>query len=70
MAKPLMAALPELGKGSDPRISPWVGLAPLNRDRGKDRGARTIWGGRAHVRAALYRGALVAVQHEPVWKAF
>ena len=70
IATTLIAALPELGKVSDKRISALVGVAPLNRDSGKYRGSRTIWGGRANVRAALYMGALVAVQHNPVLKAF
>lgn len=70
IATTLIAALPELGKVSDKRISALVGVAPLNRDSGKYRGSRTIWGGRANVRAALYMGVLVAVQHNPVLKAF
>jgi len=70
IATTLVAALPELGKVSDKRISALVGVAPLNRDSGKYRGSRTIWGGRANVRAALYMGALVAVQHNPVLKVF
>ncbi|MBD2463057.1 IS110 family transposase [Oscillatoria sp. FACHB-1407] len=70
IATTLIAALPELGKVSDKRISTLVGVAPLNRDSGKYRGSRTIWDGRANVRAALYMGALVAVRHIPVLKAF
>lgn len=70
IATTLIAALPELGQVSDKRISALVGVAPLNRDSGKYRGTRTIWGGRANVRAALYMGTLVAVQHNPVLKAF
>lgn len=66
----LVAALPELGKVSDKRISTLVGVAPFNRDSGKYRGTCTIWGGRARVRAVLYMGALVTVQHNPVLKAF
>ena len=34
------------------------------------RGKRTIWGGRAKVRAALYMAALVASNHNPVLKPF
>ena len=33
---------------------------------GTMRGRRTVWGGRARVRAALYMGALVATRHNPV----
>jgi transposase len=45
--------LPELGTLSRQRLAPLVGGAPLNRDSGTLRGRRTIWGGRAHVRATL-----------------
>lgn len=70
IATTLIAMLPELGQVSDKRISALVGVAPLNRDSGKYRGARTTWGGRANVRALLYMGALVGIQHNPVLKAF
>jgi transposase len=70
IATTLVAALPELGKVSDKCISALVGVAPFNRDSGKYRGSRTIWGGRASVRAVLYMGVLVAVRHNPVLRAF
>lgn len=70
IATTFMAALPELGKVSDKRISALVGVAPFNRDSGKFRGKRTIWGGRANVRAVLYMGTLSAVRHNPRLKAF
>lgn len=70
IATTLVAALPELGQVNDKRISALVGVAPFNRDSGKYRGSRTIWGGPASVRAVLYMGTLVAVQHNPVLKAF
>ena len=38
--------------------------------RGSFRGRRTIRGGRARVRAALYLAAIVANRHNPVIKAF
>jgi transposase len=44
---------PELGPLSRHRMAALVGVAPLNRDSGTRRGSRTIWGGRAHVRATL-----------------
>ena len=55
---------------SDKRISALVGVAPFNRDSGKFRGNRMIWGGRAHVRAVLYMGTLTAVRWNPTLKAF
>jgi transposase len=69
-ARTLMLDLPELGTLSRQRIAALVGVAPLNRDSGTWRGHRTIWGGRAQVRATLYMGTLVAVRHNPVLKAF
>jgi transposase len=66
----LLASLPELGTVSDKRISALVGVAPLNRDSGKMRGSRSIWGGRANVRSVLYMGTLAAVRYNPVIKAF
>jgi transposase len=47
-----------------------VAVAPLNRDRGTLRGSRTIWGGRAPVRATLSMSPLVAVRSNPVLKVF
>jgi len=66
----LMAELPELGQLNRKRIAALVGVAPFNRDSGTLRGARTIWGGRAAVRATLYMGALVAVRRNPILKDF
>jgi len=66
----LLADLPELGALSRREIAKLVGVAPLNRDSGTLRGRRTVWGGRARVRAALYMATLVAVRFNPVLKAF
>lgn len=70
IAATLLTSLPELGKVNDKRLSALVGVAPFNRDSGKMKGNRSIWGGRAHVRAALYMGTLVAVRYNPVLKEF
>ena len=51
-------------------IAALVGVAPFNRDSGVLRGRRTIWGGRARVRAVLYMAALVATRRNEVIKAF
>ena len=45
-------------------------MAPLNRDSGRQRGVRTIWGGRASVRGPLYMATLVATRRNPVIRAF
>lgn len=66
----LVAQWPELGTLTRQRIAALVGVAPLNRESGTLRGRRSVWGGRAGVRATLYMEALVAVRHNPVLKAF
>lgn len=70
LARTLLAALPELGTLTRKQIAALVGVAPLNRDSGTWRGRRRVWGGRAHVRAALYMSALVATRYNPVIRAF
>jgi transposase len=66
----LLADLPELGTLSRHQIAALVGVAPLNRDSGRFRGRRIVWGGRARVRAALYMAALTASRYNPIIKAF
>lgn len=66
----LLAALPELGTLSRQRIAALAGLAPINRDSGTMRGKRSIGGGRADVRTALYMAALTAVRHNPTLQKF
>ena len=66
----LLAYLPELGTLDRRQIASLVGVAPFNRDSGTLRGKRTVWGGRARVRAALYMGALVASRFNPVIRDF
>ena len=65
----LMACLPELGRLNRQKISALVGLAPFNRDSGTLRGQRKIYGGRAHVRRALYMAATSAARCNPVIRA-
>jgi transposase len=45
-------------------------VAPLNRDSGLYRGKRTVWGGRAHLRAVLYMAALSASRVNPALSLF
>ena len=66
----LLAELPELGRLDRRQAAALVGVAPFNRDSGRMRGRRTIWGGRARVRAMLYMGALSASRHNPLIRAF
>ena len=66
----LIAELPELGTLDRRQIAALVGVAPFNRDSGKMRGKRTIWGGRAQVRRSLYMAALVASRRNPTIACF
>ena len=66
----LVADLPELGSLDRREVAALVGVAPLNRDSGKFRGSRRCWGGRAHVRAALYMATLVGVRYNPILHEF
>lgn len=66
----LLALFPELGKLTGRQIAALAGLAPFNRDSGKFRGQRRIWGGRAPVRSALYMAALSAIRWNRVIKGF
>lgn len=69
-ATTLIADVPELGTLSRREIAALVGLAPFNRDSGKMRGRRSIFGGRAEVRRTLYMAALTAIRFNPAIKRF
>jgi len=66
----LLANLPELGTLTRKEVAALAGVAPFPRDSGTLKGRRAIWGGRAHVRAALYMAALVATRKNPVIRTF
>jgi transposase len=70
VAHTLLIDLPELGTLNRKQIAALVGVAPLNRDSGTLRGRRMVWGGRAHVRTALYMATLSAIRFNPVIRAF
>jgi transposase len=70
LSRTLMSYVPELGELNRKEIAALVGVAPFNRDSGTWRGRRTIWGGRATVRAVLYMSTLVATRHNPVIREF
>lgn len=69
-AATVIGELPELGSLDRRRISALVGVAPMSRDSGHQRGKRTIQGGRNEVRRVLYMAALSARRHNPVIRAF
>lgn len=66
----LLAQLPELGQLNRREVAALVGVAPFNRDSGKVRGKRAIYGGRRPVRHGLYMAALVAARHNPILRNF
>jgi transposase len=70
VARTLIAELPELGSLGHKQIAALVGVAPFNRDSGKHRGRRQIFGGRAFVRCSLYMAALAAARCNPIIKPF
>jgi transposase len=70
LSRTLLSLVPELGTLDNKQLAALVGVAPLNRDSGTQRGRRSVWGGRAHVRAVLYMGALVAARFNPTIRAF
>jgi transposase len=66
----MLGMLPELGQLNRQEIAALVGVAPLNKDSGKKRGKRRVYGGRAGVRRVLYMAALSARKFNPRIKAF
>ena len=68
-ATTLIAELPELGQLNRGQIACLVGVAPLNRDSGNQRGERHIRGGRQSVRNALYMATLTARSFNPLIKS-
>lgn len=70
LSRTLLADLPELGTLDRKQIAALVGVAPLNRDSGTLRGARTCWGGRAAVRAVLYMATVAATRCNLVIQTF
>jgi transposase len=63
-AMTLAIDLPELGTLDRKKIAALAGVAPLNRDSGKSKGKRRIWGGRATVRTALYMACYASLRHK------
>ncbi|WP_028670651.1 IS110 family transposase [Saccharospirillum impatiens] len=66
----LLSKCPELGQLNRREIAALVGVAPMANDSGKHRGKRSIWGGRAEIRAVLYMAALTAMRCNAPIKAF
>ena len=70
LSSSMIAKLPELGTLNRKKIAALVGVAPFNRDSGKWRGRRAIWGGRADVRAVLYMATLASIRWNPSISTF
>jgi transposase len=68
-ANVLVVETPELGRLDHPQAASLVGLAPVANDSGQTRGKRSIRGGRARARKALYMAALNAIRFNPQSKA-
>lgn len=66
----VLAELPELGSLNRRQAAALAGLAPHPRESGQWQGRRSIGGGRAAVRRALYMAALVAAHNNPHLSAF
>lgn len=66
----ILSDFPELGILNRKQIAALAGIAPFNRDSGKMRGKRSIWGGRDIVRTATYMAAFVAIRFNPLLKSF
>lgn len=66
----LIALMPEIGEFNRQEVAAIAGLAPYPNESGMFKGLRSIWGGRASVRCALYMPTLTAMRFNPVIKAF
>lgn len=66
----LLGELRELGTLTAGRIASLAGLAPMNRDSGKQRGKRRTGGGRVQIRSGLYMATLAAIRHNPVIRGY
>ncbi len=69
LAATLLGEMPELGTLDRRQIAALAGLAPFNRDSGKLKGRRAVWGGRSGVRTALYMATLSGIRFNPVLKS-
>jgi transposase len=66
----LIGNLPELLRLDNRQIAKLCGLAPMTHDSGQMRGYRSIRGGRARVRQALYMASVSAIRSHPVLQEF
>ena len=69
-ARTLLAFMPELGSIPGATAAALAGLAPFDRDSGKQRGRRRIFAGRSQVRSCLFMAARTAIRHHEVFRTF
>ncbi len=69
-AHTLLAFMPELGSLPATTAAAIAGLAPYDRDTGKQRGRRHIFAGRGQVRSCLFMAARAAIRHHEVFRTF
>jgi transposase len=65
----MLIEMPELGTLEGKQAASLAGLAPMSRQSGKWQGKERIKGGRAFLRRAIYKPALVATRYNPGLKA-
>lgn len=70
MAYTLLSDLPELGQLNHKEIAALVGLAPYNKESGKQRGLQRIRGGRSQIRTVMFMAMMSTIQCNPKFKAF
>jgi transposase len=70
LAMTLIAELPELGEIDRKQIAALVGVAPITKESGKNRGKAITQHGRQAVRRVLYMAALTAVRFNPRFREF
>jgi len=70
VAASLVLRMPELGAMSRGQAASLLGVAPFDKDSGKTKGQRHIFGGRARVRRMVYLAAVIAKRIDPGFKAF
>jgi len=58
----LIGFLPELGSLDRRKIASLAGVAPFNRYSGLRTGRRSVWGGRAQVRRAMYMSVITGIR--------
>lgn len=67
-ATAILIEMPEIGTLDSKQVAALAGLAPFVQKSGKWQGKAKIRGGRASLRQALYRPALVATRYNPELK--